>query len=658
MSAGRHPKRQENEEEHSDILKWGLHLQSHGKSSEAKSYITAAVEARRQTLSDSHPSTIAAVGSLGLLLQQLGEKEEALVALREAAHGWRSLLGDTHHKTQIALGNLADLLKSENKWTEVRELPGYENASRKNDGGFWNFGCGNRGHNLEESDKDDNEGDNEEEEEELDDDQKQDILEEAEENLVEAMAVIESANPDMNSGEGKRQALRDAIVQAVAARYITKDRVESGVTIPGGEIKCVGSETIAAGTKLLRFVVSKAALAMASRDFESATGDAIERSKPNHKLVARLRCSIDRMKDAISLVGSLGENDKVLKEGNRLMNNFLRMEADENNDEEAAKAPEEDYQEYVEKQSLTRMLGEKIVCLVKPDFFIDLQKENEQLKKAKVKKGEEPPPLKTIPKRQDIPEEYFLDVGKLTDIQVQNLQIISLSYCWFSNEHPDPHGYHLATIAGLLKCFMKGSQTSINPRGYTLNAYEAATAVGVGHTPFEVLQNGKEGVSKLVPASELQGFGSFCFGGEGIPVGIFMDWTSIHQGSRAGDTMELFNAAMEQINFLYTHRSTIVWTLNYPPQILPRGGKNVKFERSGWMSFEKNLGEMISPVSYLLNINDDTRKCLLSDKVPRREPNVYDKKRNCLKKNLNPATLEAWRSYRYVSAGDDMIFVS
>ena len=242
-----------------------------------------------------------------------------------------------------------------------------------------------------------------------------------------------------------------------------------------------------------------------------------------------------------------------------------------------------------------RILKSKDVRLVKPEYLLSLHEAGE-----------------IIPKRQALPEDAFVDFDDAGgEAKAEAIQIICLSYCWLSDDHPDPDGYHLATIAALLKCFMKGSPDKVNARGYMMSRVSASAMAQAGAAARKkLLWDAK----KVMLAEDLQNMGDFCFGaGDGRPVGVFMDWTSAYQKElTTAEEKHSFEAYMKHINLWYAHESTIVWALDYPPEVLPRGGKNVKYQKSGWGAFEHRLGQMISPQSAVLNITDETRSLLLA----------------------------------------------
>jgi tetratricopeptide (TPR) repeat protein len=71
-------------------------LQAQGKLSEAEPLYREALEARRRTLGDTHPSTLASISNMAVLLQDQGKLSEAEPLYREALEASRRTLGDTH----------------------------------------------------------------------------------------------------------------------------------------------------------------------------------------------------------------------------------------------------------------------------------------------------------------------------------------------------------------------------------------------------------------------------------------------------------------------------------------------------------------------------------------------------------------------------------
>jgi len=219
------------------------------------------------------------------------------------------------------------------------------------------------------------------------------------------------------------------------------------------------------------------------------------------------------------------------------------------------------------KASLLEKLLEKDVRLVVPQIFIDYHEKCE-----------------ILPKCQDVPPEYFLDFTSLTEERLMRFELIAISYCWSDTTHPDPCGHHLATIHALMKKFVVGT-------------FSASTSYTSGGTVW------------MADGTEV--FGS----GDGRDVGVFFDWLSLPQdspkGSRTAADTEVFKRALRTINVWYAHRSTIVWMLTS----LPPGARREDYEGSGWTTFEKLVGGLVSPSPNLLRIDAVARENLLCHRV-------------------------------------------
>ena len=146
---------------------------------------------------------------------------------------------------------------------------------------------------------------------------------------------------------------------------------------------------------------------------------------------------------------------------------------------------------YSDKTSLWDVLKAKKVKLIKPEYFISLYEKGLRM-----------------PKCQDVPPGAVLDVGDPA-LDWDRLEIIGVSYCWISKDHPDPSGYHLDTLGHLCRLFLQGSFET------TSNEY------------FQM-----PGVNFKIAKSDFRNQG-YCFGaGDGRPVGVFFDWMSVPQDDR------------------------------------------------------------------------------------------------------------------------------
>ena len=69
-----------------------------------------ALEGRRETLGNRHPSTLISINDLGVLLKAKGDLAAAEPLYREALKGRRETLGSRHPHTLTSINNLGKLL--------------------------------------------------------------------------------------------------------------------------------------------------------------------------------------------------------------------------------------------------------------------------------------------------------------------------------------------------------------------------------------------------------------------------------------------------------------------------------------------------------------------------------------------------------------------
>jgi tetratricopeptide (TPR) repeat protein len=108
------------------INQLGRLLMDMGKLEEAMPLFEEALQAKRETLGDRHPSTLRSIGNMGGLLADMGKLEEARPLHEEAVQASRETLGDRHLNTLTSIGNMGLLLKTMGQLKEARPL--YEEA--------------------------------------------------------------------------------------------------------------------------------------------------------------------------------------------------------------------------------------------------------------------------------------------------------------------------------------------------------------------------------------------------------------------------------------------------------------------------------------------------------------------------------------------------
>ena len=225
---------------------------------------------------------------------------------------------------------------------------------------------------------------------------------------------------------------------------------------------------------------------------------------------------------------------------------------------------------YSDRKYLLQTIKQKKVQLVSPQLFIDYHKAG-----------------KPLPKCQDVPSKYVLDPDALTEEQWEVLEVIAISYCWISPDHPDPNGYYLEVLAKMAGLFLEGKfEEEKKEKAYTVN----------GEDP---------------PAWYLRD-GGFAFGaGDGRPVFVFLDWTGVPQdkphGSRTEAETAVFKDALKNINLWYAHSATFTWMLTF----LPEGAMRTDYGSSGWTFFEFCVGALLSHSCKLLRIDAGVREQLL-----------------------------------------------
>ena len=237
---------------------------------------------------------------------------------------------------------------------------------------------------------------------------------------------------------------------------------------------------------------------------------------------------------------------------------------------------------YADREFLLQLIRLKKIQLVKPKFFIDYHKHGEPM-----------------PKCQDVPEEYLLDIDNLTNTQWATLEVIAVSYCWLTRDHPDPNGYYLEVLAKMAKLFADGKWDDPNSDE---TSHKKRTRKEKEYT----LHGGE-----VRKASELAKDGYQFGAGDRRPVGVFLDWTSVPQdkprGSRTDEETAVFNDALKNMNVWYAHSAILKWKLTF----LPEGSERATYDGSGWPFFEECVGSIASPACKVLRIDEGVRLKLL-----------------------------------------------
>lgn len=152
-----------------------------------------------------------------------------------------------------------------------------------------------------------------------------------------------------------------------------------------------------------------------------------------------------------------------------------------------------------------------------------------------------------LPRRQDIPAEAIWDADELfpypgTEIS-GGKEIVAISHCWCTAEHPDPDGVQLKNLVQFIK-------------------------------EWVVVQHG------LLTDR----------------IAFFLDWCSLPQEPRTSQERRMFERALPQVGLWFTHPVPHVWCLtNVPEGVTPHADR-------GWPTFETLVSSLVArPKSAVLD---------------------------------------------------------
>mmetsp|Transcript_78188 Transcript_78188/g.242420 ORF Transcript_78188/g.242420 Transcript_78188/m.242420 type:complete len:463 (+) Transcript_78188:111-1499(+) len=159
-----------------------------------------------------------------------------------------------------------------------------------------------------------------------------------------------------------------------------------------------------------------------------------------------------------------------------------------------------------------------------------------------------------IQKRQDIPEVYLWRGEEAVELwqAYGPLFLVTISYAWLSEEHPDPECWHLERLANAIASF-RMFRERLKLKDESLGCH--------------LLQQGVASVD----------------------VGIIMDWCSLWhrhlwngEDTRSERQVQQFKQGLSEINTPYGHEAIMAWVLNEVPEAIAR-----RYDDRGWTFFEK-----------------------------------------------------------------------
>ena len=188
-----------------------------------------------------------------------------------------------------------------------------------------------------------------------------------------------------------------------------------------------------------------------------------------------------------------------------------------------------------------------------------------------------------LPRRQDLPEEAFVNVDDLEEMYDDFgaksadlvLPIIAISYCWLTPDHPDPRGDQLATVATALQREM---------HHFTNFGYEE---MGVFWDWMSLHQRDnklwepfmyREGSDGSLPKK--------------YDTKKHRDKIQKYKTSRKPEHEESIGWALrETMDLWYAHKGTSVFLLTELPTRY--SGKRPDYDSSGWTTYERSCAELI-----------------------------------------------------------------
>jgi len=186
-----------------------------------------------------------------------------------------------------------------------------------------------------------------------------------------------------------------------------------------------------------------------------------------------------------------------------------------------------------------------------------------------------------LPKRgDDLPVGALIGAAELRSIygkhkgRTKALPLLVISHFWRSKAHPDPDG--------------------------------------------ETLRFLTQALDERWPEFQRQGI---------VDLGVFIDWSSLHQHPRTQEQEESFKRALVNINLWYAHRLTTCWLVTAGVDT----EKGLGYYDKGWTNFERTLSLLIKPANtakwsdwpQVVDITEEGQEQIHFDRPPPSEPLAF-----------------------------------
>lgn len=191
---------------------------------------------------------------------------------------------------------------------------------------------------------------------------------------------------------------------------------------------------------------------------------------------------------------------------------------------------------YTELMPLAQELYEGDVVLIKGSWLLEQWKKSKQWTPwfwGRYGKN-------SLPKRQELPTEAvwsFDDLAQRMGRPYGRIKVVSISYCWLTPDHPDPHGKYLQVLGPLIE------------QWYQFHKPEFSWDLA-----------------------------------------LFIDWCSLMQEPMSGKQKEQLNSSLQRVHLWFASQWTDVWLMTKLPP-----GKHewsLPYGERGWPTFEQTLSSL------------------------------------------------------------------
>jgi hypothetical protein len=198
---------------------------------------------------------------------------------------------------------------------------------------------------------------------------------------------------------------------------------------------------------------------------------------------------------------------------------------------------------YISYQTLREALEKRDTVLIKGSWLV------ERWRFGKSGRG-----AFGLPRRQELQEKFPSAIWGVEELHhllgKGKVNIVAVSHCWLSSQHPDPQGVNLEVLCRAIDLMLRG-------------------------TPLHDLA-------------------------------IFIDYCSLYQLPRTVEQDAAFTRANAHSHLWFLHQATRVWMLTRIPASAERGEA---YGQRGWPVLERALGDMVTRENFMLDLGKLDESC-------------------------------------------------